>query len=111
MHLPADAVLVISGSSYQEIEWLRSCITATFGHNIVKLPIRLSVELIKNYAVGVETVLIANISRQHLINTARRFIYQLFMELRILTLLLKKTHPNHIGSNIKNNGCLVSISH
>ena len=57
MRFIADAVGIRSGSCDKEVERLRSGITRAFCHNIEELSIRLSVQLIKNNSVNVETVL------------------------------------------------------
>ena len=72
MHLPADAVLVISGGGDQKIQRLHSRIAAALGHDVKQLPVGLRVQLVEYHAVGIEAVLVVNIGAEHLIVASSR---------------------------------------
>ena len=57
MSFVANAVSVRSGGGYKEIQWLHSGVAGAFRHYIKQLAVRLSVQLVKNNAVDIETVL------------------------------------------------------
>ena len=111
MNLPADAVLVISGGSDQKIQRLHSRIAAAFGHYVVELAIRLRMQLVEHHAVSIEAVLVANIGRKHLIDTAGRLEDEPLGSVENFdTFRQSWTHPHHIRRHIENDGGLVSVS-
>ena len=59
----AYGLLYRSGCGDKEIQRLHTGIARALGHNIKQLSIRLGMQLIEYNTVGVETVLVANISR------------------------------------------------
>ena len=111
MNLPADAVLVISGGSDQKIQRLHSRIAAAFGHYVVELAIRLRMQLVEHHAVSIEAVLVANIGRKHLIDTAGRLEDEPLGSVENFNTFRQSwTHPHHIRRHIENDGGLVSVS-
>ena len=90
---------------------MHTSIAGALGHNIKQLSVRLGVQFIENNTVGIETVLVANISGKHLVDTARRLIDEPFLGVQDFDTLGEcRTHTHHIGGNIENNGCLLSVS-
>ena len=79
MHLITDGIRIIPGSGDQEVKRLHSRITGTLQHYIKQLSVRLRVELIKNNAVGIETVLVRHIRRKHLVGAVDGQIGYLFL--------------------------------
>ncbi|EJX05596.1 hypothetical protein EVA_06298 [gut metagenome] len=68
-------------------------------------------ELIEDNTVGVEAVLVPNISGKHLVDTARWLINEPFLRIQYLDPLRKcRTHPHHICCHIKHNGGLLAVS-
>ena len=65
---------IVACRGNKEIQRLHTGIAGALCHNIKQLSVGLRVQLIENNTVGVETVLIANISRKHLVDTARGLI-------------------------------------
>ena len=56
-------------------------------------------------------MLVADIGRKHLVNTARWLIDEPLLGVQYLDPLCQsRTHTNHIGSHIKNDGCLLTVS-
>ena len=61
--------------------------------------------------MGVKAMLITDVRRQHLVDTARWLIDQPLLGIQYLNpLCQRRTHTNHIGGNIENDGSLLSIS-
>ena len=111
MNLPADAVLVISGGSDQKIQRLHSRIAAAFGHYIVELTIRLRMQLVEHYAVGIEAVLVSNVGGQHLIDTAGRLEDKSLGSVENFdTFRQSRTHPHHIRCYVENDRRLIPVS-
>ena len=61
MHLIADGVGVVSGSSDQEIQRLHPGVPGALEHNVKELSVGLGMQLIENDAVGVEAMLVRHI--------------------------------------------------
>ena len=60
--------------------------------------------------MGIETVLVTDVGRKHLVDTARWLIDQPLLGIQYLDPLCQcRTHTNHVGGNIENNGCLLTI--
>jgi len=68
------------------------------------------VQFIENNPVGVETVLVADISGKHLVDTARWLINEPFLGIQYLYSFGEcGTHTHHVGSYIENDGCLLPV--
>ncbi|MPM44026.1 hypothetical protein SDC9_90704 [bioreactor metagenome] len=110
MHLPADAILIVSGCCDKKIQRLHSRVTAAFGHDIKEFPVRLGMQLIKYHTVGVKAVFVTNIGRQHLVGAIRFLIDESLGGVKNFdTLIQCRTHPHHIRRHIKNNRRLVPV--
>ena len=110
MYLVADGFRVVAGGGNEEIQRLHTGIAGAFGHNIKQLSVGLGMQLVKHHAVGVETVLVANIRRKHLVDTARWLIDEPFLGIQYLHSFCQCwTHPHHVGGYIKNDGCLLTV--
>ena len=108
--LIADGLRIVAGRGDKEIQWLHTGIAGAFRHNIKELAVRLGVQLVKYNAVGVETVLITDIGREHLVDTARWLINEPFLGIQYLDPLgERRTHPHHIRRHIENDGCLLTV--
>lgn len=70
----ADGIRIISGSGDQEIQRLHSGVAGAFGHNIKEFSVRLSVQLVKYYAVDIEAVFGICFCGKYLIKAVRRFV-------------------------------------
>ena len=69
------------------------------------------VQLIEYHAVGVETVLVAYIGGEHLVDTARWLIDEPLLGIQYLDPLgERRTHPHHISRHIEHDGCLSPVS-
>lgn len=67
-------------------------------------------QLIKYHAMGIETMLVTYIGRQHLIDAPRGQIDQSLLRIKNFdSFCQSRTHPHHVGGNIENNGCLLTI--
>ena len=89
MHLIADGIRIVPGCGDQEVKRLHPCIAGALQHDVKQLSVRLRVQLIKNNAVGIETVLVRHICRQHLVGTVGGQIGYLFLRLQYLHALGK----------------------
>ena len=108
--LIADGLCIVSGCSDEEIQRLHPGVTGAFGHNIKELAVRLGVQLVKHHAVGVETVLVADIGREHLVDTARWLINEPLLGIQYLDPLGEcRTHPYHVSRHIENDGRLLTV--
>lgn len=58
----ADGLGVIARRGDKKVQRLHAGIAGAFGHNIEQFSVWLGMQLIKNHAVGVETMLVADIS-------------------------------------------------
>ena len=111
MDLITDGLRIITGRGNEKIQWLHTGIAGAFGHNIKQLPVRLRVQLIEHNAVSVESVLVADIGRKHLVDTARWLIYEPLLGIQYLDPLGKRwTHSHHIRSHIEHDGRLLTVS-
>ena len=110
MDLIADGLGVISGGGNKEVQRLHTSVAGTLGHNIKQLSVWLCVQLIEYNAVGVEAVLVADISGKHLVDTARGQIDKPLLGIQdFYSLCQSRTHTNHISSHIENDGCLLTV--
>ena len=108
--LIADGFRIVARRGNKKIQRLHTGIAGTLGHNIKQLAVRLRVQLIENNAVGVETVLVANVSGKHLVDAARGLIDDPLLGVQNFDALGKcRTHTNHVSSHIENDGCLLSV--
>ena len=82
--LIADGFRIVAGRGDEEIQRLHTGVAGAFGHNIKELAVRLGVQLIEHHAVGVETVLITDIGREHLVDTARWLINEPLLGIQYL---------------------------
>lgn len=70
---------VVTCCGNEEVQRLHTSIAGALGHNIKQLSVWLRVQLIKDNTVGIEAVLITNVSRKHLVDTSRRLIDKPFL--------------------------------
>ena len=70
--LIADGLGVIARRGNEKIQRLHTGVTGALGHNIKQLSVWLRMQLIENNPVGIETMLIANVSGKYLVDTAGR---------------------------------------
>ena len=111
VYLIADGLRIVAGRGDKEIQRLHTGIAGAFCHDIKELAVRLRVQLIEYHAVGVETVLVAYIGGEHLLDTARWLIDEPLLGIQYLDPLgERRTHPHHISRHIKHDGCLLTIS-
>ena len=109
--LIADGLGVVACRGNKEVQRLHTSIAGTLGHNIKQFSVRLRVQLIKYNTVGVEAVLVSNICGKHLVDTACGQINQTLLGIKDFDPLCQsRTHTHHVGSYIKNDGCLLSVS-
>ena len=69
--LITDGFGIVACRGNKEVQWLHTSITGALGHNIKQLSVRLRVQFIENNSVGVEAVLVADISRKYLVDASR----------------------------------------
>ena len=67
MQFITDTFLIRPGRGDDKKQRLLTSISRTFGHNIIEFPVRLGVDLIKDEAGNIQTMLGAGLSGQHLI--------------------------------------------
>ena len=84
VNLIADRLRIVSGCGNEKVQRLHSCVTGAFRHDIKQLPVWLSMQLIKHHTVGIETVLVADVSGKNLIDTARGDVDQPFLRFQNL---------------------------
>lgn len=82
--LIADGLCIVSGRGDEEIQRLHTSIAGAFGHDIKELAVRLRVQFIKYHTVGIKSVLIADIGREHLVDTARWLINEPLLGIQYL---------------------------
>ena len=108
--LIADGLRIIAGRGDKKIQRLHTGIARTLGHNIKELTVRLRMQLIENYAVGVEAVLVSHIGGKHLIDTARWLVDDSLLGVQNFdTLRQSRTHTYHVGRHIENDGRLLTV--
>ena len=108
--LVADGLRIITGRGDEKIQRLHTGIARAFCHDIEEFTVWLGVQLIEHHAVGVKAVLVADIGREHLIDTARWLINEPFLGIQYLDPLgERRTHPHHIRRYIENDGCLLTV--
>ena len=108
--LITDGLRIIAGRGDEEIQRLHPSIAGAFGHDIKELAVRLRVQFIEYHTVSVEAVLVADIGREHLVDTARWLINEPFLGIQYLDPLGKsRTHPHHIRRHIENDGRLLTV--
>lgn len=67
-------------------------------------------QLVKHHAVCIEAVFVADISGEHLIDTARGLINEPLLGVQYLDPFGEcRTHPHHISRHIEHDGCLLSV--
>ena len=85
-------------------------IAGAFGHDIKEFAVGLGVQLVEYHTVGVETVFVADIGREHLVDTARWLINEPLLGIQYLDPLgERRTHPHHVSRHIENDGCLLTV--
>ena len=110
VYLIADGLRIVSGCGDKEIQRLHTGVTGAFRHDIKELAVRLGVQLIEHNAVGVETVLVADIGGEHLVDTSRWLINEPLLGIQYLDPFGEcRTHPHHISRHIENDGCLLTV--
>ena len=110
VYLIADGLRIVAGRGDKKIQRLHTGVTGAFGHNIKELAVRLGVQLIEHHAVGVEAMLVADIGREHLVDTARWLINEPLLGVQYLDPLgERRTHSHHIRSHIENDGRLLTV--
>ena len=106
----ADGFRIVAGRGDEEIQRLHTSVAGAFGHNIKEFAVRLRVQLIEHHAVGVETVFVADIGGEHLVDTARWLINEPLLGIQYLDPLGEcRADPHHIRRHIENNGCLLTV--
>ena len=110
MNFIADGVRIVPGGGNEEIQRLHPGIAGAFGHDIVQLAVGLGVEFVKYHAMGVEAVLVAHISGQHLIDAPGGLVDDALLGVEDLDPFGKcRAHPNHIRCYIEHDGCLLPV--
>ena len=110
MQLVADAFLICSCCSNQEEQRLFSGIAGTFGQNIVELSVWLGMYLIQNQTTHIQTVLGANLSGKHLVETCIGVIDDSLGCCHDLAAFHQsRRHLHHLIRHIKYDGSLLSI--
>ena len=108
--LIADGLRIVAGRGNEKVQRLHTGVAGAFGHNIKELAVRLGVQLIEHHAVGIETVLVAHIGREHLVDTARWLIDEPLLGIQYLDPFGEcRTHPHHICRHIEHDGCLLTV--
>lgn len=108
--LIADGLCIVAGRGDEEIQRLHTGVAGAFGHDVKELAIGLRVQFVEHHAVGVETVLVADIGGEHLVDTARWLINEPFLGIQYLDPLGKcRTHPHHIRRHVENDGRLLTV--
>ena len=111
MYLIADGVGVVAGRGDQEIQRLHPGIAGALEHDIKEFPVGLGMQLIENDTVGVESVLVCHIRRQHLIGAIGREIGDLLLGFQDFHPFGKRrAEPHHIHRHIKHNTCLLTVT-
>lgn len=76
-----------------------------------QLSIRLSVQLVENNTVNIEALLAVRLGGKHLIEAVGRHIHDVLLRGQDFDALVqRRTHPHHIGSDIKHDCRLLPIS-
>ena len=69
VYLIADGLRIVARCGDEEIQRLHSGVTGAFSHDIKQLAVGLGMQFVKHHAVGVETVLVAYIGGEHLVDS------------------------------------------
>ena len=110
MHLIADGVGVVPGSSDQEIQRLHPGIAGTLEHDVKELSVGLGMQLVKDHPVGIKAVLVRHICRQYLVGGVGRQIGDLLLRFQYFYTLGKcRAEPHHIHRHIKDDLGLVTV--
>ena len=110
MHLIAYRVGVVSGCGDQKIQRLHTCVAGALDHHVVKLPVGLCVQFVKNNAVGVEAVLVGDVCGKHLIEAVGRFVDELLLRIEDLhSLRQRRAETHHIDCDVKDDLRLVAV--
>ena len=110
VYLIADGLRIVARRGDKEIQRLHTGVTGAFRHDIKELAVRLGVQLIEHNAVGVETVLVADIGGEHLVDTSRWLINEPLLGIQYLDPLGEcRTHSHHIRRHIENDGLLSPV--
>ena len=111
MYLIADGLRIVARCGDKEIQRLHSGVAGAFGHDIKQLAIGLRMQFVKHHTMSIETVFVADIGREHLVDTARRLINEPFLGVQYLDPFgERRTHPHHIRCHIEHDGCLLTVS-
>ena len=96
VNLIADGLGIVACRGNKKVQRLHTSITGTLGHNIKQFSVRLRVQLIEYNAVGIEAVLVSDISRKHLVDTACGQINQTLLGIQdFYSLCQSRTHTHH----------------
>ena len=110
MYLIADGLRIIAGCGNEEIQRLHTGIAGAFGHDIKEFAVGLGVQLIEYHTVCIEAVLVADISREYLVDTARWLINEPLLGIQYFDPLGEcRTHPHHVSRHIENDGSLLTV--
>ena len=110
VQLVANALLIRTSRGDQEEQRLLTGITRAFGKDIVELAVWLGVYLIQDEAGHIQTVLRTNFSRQDLVESRVAIVHNTFGGCHDLAPLQQcRSHLHHLMSNIKNDGCLLTV--
>ena len=111
MYLIADGVGIVAGRGDQKVKRLHPGVPGALEHDVKEFPVGLGMQFIEDHAVGVETMLIRHIRRQHLVGAVSGKVGDLLQGFQYLhTFGERRTEPHHIHRHIKHDLCLVAVS-
>ena len=111
LYFVADGVRIVPGGGDEEIQRLHPGIAGAFGHDIVQFAVGLGVEFVKYHAMGIEAVLVAHISGQHLVDAPGGLVDNALLGVENFdSLIQRRAHPHHIRSHIEHDGRLLAVS-
>ena len=110
MDFIADGLGIVASGGNEEVQRLHSGIAGVFGHDIKELSVGLGVKLIEYHTMGIETVLVADVSGKHLVDTARGKIDEPLLGIQNFDSFGQCwAHTNHVGGHIENDGGLLAV--
>ena len=111
MYLIADGVGIVAGRGDQKVKRLHPGVPGALEHDVKEFPVRLGMQLIEDYAVGIKAMLVRHIRRKHLVGAVSGKVGDLLLGFQDLYPLGKRrTEPHHIHRHIKHDLCLVAVS-
>ena len=110
MYLIADGIGIVTRCGDKEIQGLLSGVAGAVGHNVVKLSVRLGVQLVEHHRMDVQPMLGVGFRRKHLIEAPQRFIYQAFLrQHRLDPGFQRRALLHHIHRHVEYNGSLLPV--